>query len=158
MHISLVVHPILLSSRPISRVLYPLWGVCHSSMLCITAQLKRSTLRLGRAALKRRYTRTCSFQDTRLVRHRTTGGLLPHLLTLTLNNIRRSFSSAWSNPHGLLPVKKWNALCCPDFPQLTCVSSDKPVNCFLFRRQNYAFFMSLQNNMVNECKKRAVGF
>ena len=27
-----------------------------------------------------------------------------------------AFSSALLNPHGLLPVKKWNALCCPDFP------------------------------------------
>ena len=135
-------------------------SACHLSGPYVTAWLYRSTLRLGRATLSfvRRFTRTFNFQNARLGCHHPTGGLLPHLLTLTLNNIRRSFSSAWSNPHGLLPVKKWNALCCPDFPQLTCVSSDKPVNCFLFRRQNYAFFMSLQNNMVNECKKRAVGF
>ena len=74
----------MFNSRPVSRVLYPLRGVCHSSMTYITVRLKRSTLRLGRATLKRRYTRTCSFQDTRPVRRRTAGGLLPHLLTLTL--------------------------------------------------------------------------
>ena len=61
----------------------PLWGVCHSSMHCVTTMLKRSTLRLGRATLKRRFTWTCSLQDTRPVHRCTTGGLLPHLLTLT---------------------------------------------------------------------------
>ena len=29
---------------------------------------------------------------------------------------RRLFSSARLNPHGLLPIKKRSALCCPDFP------------------------------------------
>ena len=59
-------------------------SVCHSSIPYVTTGLKRSTLRLGRATLERRYTRTCSLQDVRLVHHCTTGGLLPHLLTLTL--------------------------------------------------------------------------
>ena len=53
-------------------------------MQSVTTLLKRSTLRLGRATLNRRYTRTCSSQDTRPVHHCTAGGLLPHLLTLTL--------------------------------------------------------------------------
>ena len=43
-------------SRPVSRVLCPMWGVCHSSMPSVTTWLKRSTLRLGRATLKRRFT------------------------------------------------------------------------------------------------------
>ena len=72
------------NSQPISRVLYPLLGVCHSSMQSVTTLLKRSTLRLGRAALKHRFTWTCSLQDTRPVHRCTAGGLLPHLLTLTL--------------------------------------------------------------------------
>ena len=59
-------------------------GVCHSSIPDVTIGLERSTLRLGRAALERRYTRTCSLQDARLVHRCTTGGLLPRLLTLTL--------------------------------------------------------------------------
>ena len=71
-------------SRPVSRVLCPLRGVCHSSIPCVTTWLKRSTLRLGRATLKRRFTWTCSLQDTRPVHRCTAGGLLPHLLTLTL--------------------------------------------------------------------------
>ena len=62
----------------------PQRGVCHSSIPDVTIGLKRSTLRLGRATLKRRFTRTCSSQDARLVHRCTTGGLLPHLLTLTL--------------------------------------------------------------------------
>ncbi len=41
------------------------------------------------------------------------GGLLPHLLTLTL---RRLFSSAPLCPREHLPIQKSNALCCPDFP------------------------------------------
>ena len=59
-------------------------GVCHSSMTYIAVRLKRSTLRLERAALKRRYTRTCSSQDAQPVHRCTAGGLLPRLLTLTL--------------------------------------------------------------------------
>ena len=74
----------LLNSQSISRVLCPLQGVCHSSMHYVTIILKRSTLRLGRATLKRRFTWTCSLQDTRPVHRCTAGGLLPHLLTLTL--------------------------------------------------------------------------
>ena len=43
---------------------------------------------------------------------------------------RRFFSSARSNPRGLLPVKKWNALCCPDFPLPAETGSGKPAYCF----------------------------
>ena len=73
----------LCNSQSVSRVLCPLRGVCHSSIPCVTTRLKRSTLRLGRAALKRRFTRTCSLQDARPVHRCTAGGLLLHLLTLT---------------------------------------------------------------------------
>lgn len=66
--------------------------------------------------------------------HQPPGELLPHLLTLTSHTLvhaagamagiagtartvrRRLFSSALLSPRGLLPVKKRNALCCPDFP------------------------------------------
>ena len=108
---------LLFCSRPVSRVLCPLRGVCHSSIPCVATRLKRSTLRLGRAALKRRFTRTCSLQDTRPVHHCTAGGLLPHLLTLTSER-RRLFSSALLCLRRRLSVRKWNALRCPDFPLL----------------------------------------
>ena len=77
-------NPLKLHRQPISRVLYPLRGVCHSSIHYVTIVLKRSTLQLERAALKRRFTRTCSSRDARPVHRCTAGGLLPHLLTLTL--------------------------------------------------------------------------
>ena len=43
------------------------------------------------------------------------GELLPHLFTLT-GRVRRLFSVTLLYPHGQLPVKKYGALCCPDFP------------------------------------------
>ena len=44
-------------------------------------------------------------------------GLLPRLLTLTAGLLRRRFfSSALLHPRGQLSVRKWDALCCPDFP------------------------------------------
>ncbi len=77
--------PVFINSQTISRVLYLFEkDACHSSNPYVTIGLKRSTLRLGRATLERRYTRTCSLQGVRLVHRCTTGGLLPHLLTLTL--------------------------------------------------------------------------
>ena len=52
------------------------------------------------------------------MRHRSAGGLLPHLLTLTAPpwGERRLFSSAPTDPCEPLPVRKRSALCCPDFP------------------------------------------
>jgi hypothetical protein len=46
-----------------------------------------------------------------------TGELLPHLFTLTLRLLSgRLFSVTLLYPHGYLPVKKYGALRCPDFP------------------------------------------
>lgn len=45
----------------------------------------------------------------------------------------RFFSSALINPRGLLPIKKRNALCCPDFPPAPHIykdARDKPPGCF----------------------------
>jgi hypothetical protein len=44
-----------------------------------------------------------------------TGGLLPHLFTLTLQ-AGRLFSVTLLYPYEYLPVRKRDALCCPDFP------------------------------------------
>ncbi len=59
------------------------------------------------------------------------GGLLPHLFTLTRQCARRLFSVTLPHSHPWLPVKKCDALCCPDFPLDTrCqVTSDKPPHC-----------------------------
>ena len=45
-----------------------------------------------------------------------TGELLPHLFTLAPKESGRSFSVALLYPHGYLPVRKYGALRCPDFP------------------------------------------
>ena len=46
---------------------------------------------------------------------RDTGGLLPHLFTL-IPRTERLFSVTLLPPLGDLPIKKHDALCCPDFP------------------------------------------
>jgi hypothetical protein len=51
-----------------------------------------------------------------------TGELLPHLFTLVpIPSTRegRLFSVTLLYPHGYLPVRKYGALCCPDFPPPT---------------------------------------
>lgn len=78
------------------------------------------------------FTWTFNFRGAQLVCRHTTGGLLPHLLTLASHNtchywpttlrLRaekwRLFSSARIRSHERLLIKKRNALCCPDFPRL----------------------------------------
>ena len=76
------------NSAPISRVLYSTLrqSVCHLSNPQVTLRLKHSTLHramLGRTALKRWYTRTCSLRTGQPDDHPPAGGLLHHLLTLT---------------------------------------------------------------------------
>ena len=65
-----------------------------------------------------------------------TGGLLPHLLTLTGVRCetlrRRLFSSARVRLHRRLPIKKRNALCCPDFPHASHECGRRTVRLFLF--------------------------
>ena len=46
---------------------------------------------------------------------RDAGGLLPRLFTL-VPRTERSFSVTLPHPRGRLPVRKHDALCCPDFP------------------------------------------
>ena len=120
------------NSWPIIRVLYlSKKGVCHSSMQCVATLLKRSTLRLGRATLKRRFTWTCSLQDTRPVHHCTAGGLLPHLLTLTLAGgyflLRYSaFTDSFLLGSGVLCAARTFLLC------LAATATDRPTVFSLF--------------------------
>ena len=44
---------------------------------------------------------------------------------------RRLFSSALLCPRGHLSVRKWSALCCPDFPPLPYGNGDRPIGWFL---------------------------
>ena len=43
----------------------------------------------------------------------------------------RLFSSALLHLCKWLSVRKWSALCCPDFPPLYKDNGDRPINCFL---------------------------
>ena len=45
-----------------------------------------------------------------------TGGLLPHLFTLTTDEPKRLFSVTLLQVYTRLPVRKHGVLCCPDFP------------------------------------------
>lgn len=109
-------------SRAISRVLYLcyhrclslIYTLCHHNALSFHPPTGHS---LGQATLSRWYTRTFSSRCAQPVCHHTAGQLLPNLLTLTSNHSqRRLFSSTLINPHGFLPIKKRDALCCSDFP------------------------------------------
>ncbi len=53
---------------------------------------------------------------TALLVAKQTGELLPHLLTLTPACRGGYFLLRYPYPHGYLPVRKRDALCCPDFP------------------------------------------
>ncbi len=81
-----------------------------------------------------------------------TGGLLPRLFTLIptphppyghpLHQERnkgkvfmeRFFSVTLLCPYEQLSVRKYGALCCPDFPHYQIWQRDKPVSCFTLQR------------------------
>lgn len=98
--------------------------VCHLSGPAVADRLNRSTLR--RARLSARTSRPlttvyANFQLPMCTAHIVTKWLVvsyTRLLTLT-GRSRRLFSSALIKPHGLLRVRKRDALCCPDFPQIS---------------------------------------
>ena len=73
---------------------------------------------VGRATLRRWYTRTCSLQQAQPNDHPLAGGLLHHLLTLTCSI--RSTGGYFLLPSPTVTnsfhFQKWSALCCPDFP------------------------------------------
>ena len=93
-----------------ASVIYLVYESPHSSSVL------PSIVKIGRATLRRWFTRTCSPQQTQPDDHPSAGGLLHHLLTLT---------SPKQGGHSLLPsptvtnsfhFQKWGTLCCPDFP------------------------------------------
>ena len=90
------------------------------------------SLLLGRTTLRRWFTWTCSSQMEQPDDHPSAGGLLHHLLTLTL-----------AGGHSLLPYpavancfcfRKWDVLCCPDFPlaPLLMPAADRNTVYYLF--------------------------
>jgi hypothetical protein len=131
-------------SWPVSRVLFPTLcsrpGVCHLSRPAVTDGLNRSTLCLGRAALKRQFTRTFNSRPAQPADHPTAGGLLPHLLTLTRHGVGRLFSSACGLPSRI--TSRWEAGCSvlPGLSSRTArvPTADGPT---ATRGQRYAYFL-----------------
>jgi hypothetical protein len=76
--------------------------------------------------------------------HPAAGGLLHHLLTLTL-----------SGGHSLLPTpavansfyfRKWGALCCPDFPPVIAVQNPMQDNAYEDQRQTGTLLSACKSN------------
>ena len=112
------------STAPISRVLcqprlVPAIYLLHESphgwsilpsIVCLAT--------LGRTALRRWYTWTCSPQMEQHDCRQPPGGLLHHLLTLTLFHKKQGGHSLLPYPTvaNSLYFRKWGVLRCPDFP------------------------------------------
>ena len=90
----------------------------HSSRTRVTAGLQQPTLGLGRAALERPYTWSCSGWGLPCHdRCRSRGGLLPHRFTLTRRRATGGlFSVALSSRFPSPGVTRHPALWSPDFP------------------------------------------
>ena len=103
--------PVLLSSREYKT------GFHHLSCHGITAMILRPTPRQERAALKPVYMVFQPIRRTAPAVTNRTGELLPHLFTLIPTKMSgRLFSVTLLYPRGYLSVRKYGALCCPDFP------------------------------------------
>lgn len=76
---------------------------------------------IGRTALRRRFTRTCSLQMAQPDSHLPAGSLLHYLLTLTYNECRRLFSSAISYRHRQLPFSEVECPVLPGLSSRTCM-------------------------------------
>ena len=58
-----------------------------------------------------------------------------------------------------LPVKKYGALCCPDFPPDACASGDRPMHYLYFSLQSYNFsriFSSIGTKKVITIRKHVL--
>jgi hypothetical protein len=102
-------------SRTISRILCPLPGGCHSSRAAVTRRLQQPTRRVvtGPATFLFGLAPDGVYRACRVTA--TTGGLLPHLFTLTRPSRAVCFCGTipGSPP---LDVIQHPALWCPDFP------------------------------------------
>ena len=88
--------------------------ICRSP--CNSSILPSVVLKLGRAALKQRFTWTCSSWTAQPSDHPPAGSLLHYLLTLTINKDGGHFLLPTSTVTNSFYFRKQDALCCPDFP------------------------------------------
>jgi hypothetical protein len=109
------------SSKPISRILFPVWlniPVFHHLSGRSTPRYQASSPQAPVYVIFQPVRRTAGNVTI------TAGRLLPCLLTLArpgLGPVRRFFSSPLLCPHGHLLFQKYVALCCPDFPPLSSI-------------------------------------
>lgn len=112
----------MITTRRISGILFPFRGDCHFSRPAVTRRLKRPTLRRRTSSPLGSEEPVSLYLDLQPVwftspscRH-AMRELLPHVFTLTPFEAVY-FCGTGSSPYGPLPVKKYGALCCPDFPR-----------------------------------------
>ena len=108
--------------RHISGILFPLRGDCHFSRPAVARRLKRPTLRRRTSSPFEAEAPLSLYLDLQPIRftpadcHHPTRELLPRFFTLTPKG-GIFFCGTVCCPCGHLPVKKYGALCCPDFPR-----------------------------------------
>ena len=112
-------------------------GVCHLSGPAVADRLYRSTLRRIARAGHPQSPVYMNFQHpagTACMSPCSRWALTPpsHPYRWNPKAQRRFFSSALLYPRGQLSVRKWDALCCPDFPPVPRGTSDRPADCLLW--------------------------
>src|SRR5690554_6434771 len=115
-------------------------AVCHLSSPDFTVGIHRPTLQVERAALKPWFTWSFSPQGLPSQRcHHRSGELLPRLFTMTSSLTSGLLISVALSVFRLLetlPVRKYGALYCPDFPLSRYTRQRQTDLPFV---QNYAF-------------------
>jgi len=114
--------PVKQRLRRISGILFPLRGDCHFSRPAVARRLKRPTLRRRTSSPFTPEGALSLYLDLQPIRFTPSEcrhpmrELLPRVFTLTLSG-GIFFCGTVCCPRGHLPVKKYGALCCPDFPR-----------------------------------------
>ena len=82
------------------------------------------------------------------------GGLLPRLFTLALPKQGGCFLSHCLCPRKQLPVRKYDALCCPDFPhaahtRIGVSASDRPPYCLVMTKLMFSCVFFKKNQIAS---------
>ena len=117
--------------RVVSGILFPFRGDCHFSSPTVTRRLKQPTQKTRTSSPFSPCGPASSYLVLQPIRftppgcHHPVRELLPHVFTLTCRETFREtslqqaviFCGTCCYPFGHLPVGKYGALCCPDFPR-----------------------------------------
>ena len=101
-------------SHPMAQAFYP--PPYEPRPCCIAAQ---TFVNSGGLPSVGWFTWTCSSQDAQPTCHHAAGELLPHLLTISVPRDSCCFLLHYSTLTDCFYIRKWDALCCPDFPLST---------------------------------------